>query len=146
MSTEITTGNSQSQEMEELEDRLDAAMLKLARVGQANDETIPLSVVKRLSDGFVPTMVWREYRNLTPVALAQAAGIPPKLLARIENGKEDIPLRTMHAIAKALEVDLEDLVPWNMDGADVESGKRKAESGKRKAESGKRKAVRRLTP
>jgi ribosome-binding protein aMBF1 (putative translation factor) len=114
--TETTDGNTVSREIEELEDRLDAALLKLARVEQANDEAVPLAVVQRLSDCAVPTKVWREYRGLSQQELAEAACVSVELVARVENGKEDVPLRVMHAFARALNLELDDLVPWSEQG------------------------------
>lgn len=115
MSTSPPDGNLGSQEIEELEDRLDAALLKLARVEQANDEVIPYAVVQLLSDGAVPTKIWREYRGLSQEELARAANVTAELVAEVEAGKEDMPLRSMHALARALNVDLDDLVPWATD-------------------------------
>lgn len=114
MSTETSSGNRVSQEMEELEDQLDSALLQLARVEQANQESIPFEVVRRLSDGAIPTLVWREYRGLSEQELAIASGVPADVLMQIEGGKEDVPIRVMHEIARALKVDLDDLVPWDV--------------------------------
>ena len=115
MSMNMADGNAAAREAEELEDQLDTALLKLARVEQANEETVPLEVVRRLSDGTVPVTIWREYRGLSPDEFAAAAHVPAELLAAVERGKEDVPLRTMHALARALRVDLDDLVPWKQD-------------------------------
>jgi DNA-binding XRE family transcriptional regulator len=124
MSTGPTDGNLGSQEIEQLEDCLDAALLKLARVEQANDEVIPFALVQLLSDGGVPTRVWREHRGLSREELAQAASVPVELVVQVESGKEDVPLRSMHALASALNVDLDDLVPWTMDGDEAVSAAR----------------------
>jgi DNA-binding XRE family transcriptional regulator len=115
MSTEMTDVNSSAREAEELQDHLDSALLKLARVEQANEETIPFEVVRRLSEGDAPVTVWREHRGLSRQELAMAADIQTDLLDAVEGGKEDVPLRKMYAIACALRVDLDDLVPWSQD-------------------------------
>jgi ribosome-binding protein aMBF1 (putative translation factor) len=112
MSTNMADSNAAAREAEELEDQLDAALLKLARVEQANEEAVPFEIVRRLSDGGVPVTVWREYRGLSPDELAAAAHVQVDLLAAVERGKEDVPLRTMQALARVLQVDLDDLVPW----------------------------------
>nr|WP_294523691.1 helix-turn-helix transcriptional regulator [uncultured Rhodopila sp.] len=112
MSANITDGNAAARETEELEDQLDIALLKLARVEQANEETVPFAVVRRLSDGEVPVAVWREHRGLSAGDLAAAAGVGVEVLEAVESGKEDVPLRIMQAFARALRVDLDDLVPW----------------------------------
>ena len=115
MSTDMADGNAAAREAEELEDQLDAALVKLARVEQANEETVPFEVVRRLSDGDVPVTVWREHRGLSREELAAAAHVQTELLEAIEGGKQDVPLRTMQAIARALRVDLDDLVPWSQE-------------------------------
>jgi hypothetical protein len=107
------------QEAEGSEDAFDTALAKLARAEQTNQETVPITIVQRLSDGEVPVAVWRGHRGQSPEQLAEAAHVPLELLAEIEGGKEDVPLRIMHAIAGALRVDLDDLVPWSVYRDDV---------------------------
>src|SRR5690349_16458064 len=116
MSADITHGNAGAHEIEALEDQLDAALLKLARVEQANEETVPFEVVRRLSDGDVPVVVWREYRSLSREQLATAAQVDLGMLEAIENGKEDVPLRIVQSLPRVLRVDLDDLVPWPQGG------------------------------
>jgi mRNA-degrading endonuclease RelE of RelBE toxin-antitoxin system/DNA-binding Xre family transcriptional regulator len=115
MSSDTTDTNSIAREMEELEDQLDVALLKLARMEQANDESVPGDMVRRLVEGGHPLTDWREHRGLTREVLAELSRTPIELLSEIENGKEDVPLRTMNAVARALGVDLDDLVPWTDD-------------------------------
>jgi DNA-binding XRE family transcriptional regulator len=112
MSANITDSNAAAREAEELEDQLDIALMKLARVEQANEETVPFAVVRRLSDGEVPVAVWREHRGLSRADVAAAAGVAVEVLEAVESGKEDVPLRIMQAFARALRVDLDDLVAW----------------------------------
>ena len=88
--------------------------LQLARMEQANEERVPFTLVTRLSGGESPVRVWREHRAMTGRKLAAAAGITPKRLADIEAG-EEAPLRTMQLIARALDVDLDNLVPWSQE-------------------------------
>jgi DNA-binding Xre family transcriptional regulator len=109
--------DSNAAEHDALEDQLDLALLKLARVEQANEETVPVEVVRRLSEGEVPLTVWREHRRLSKEQLSVAAQVPVDLLQALENGKEDVPLRTMQAIARVLHINLDDLVPWSQDAA-----------------------------
>jgi DNA-binding XRE family transcriptional regulator len=119
MSADTTDGNAIARETEELEDQLDATLLKLARMEQANEETVPFEIVQRLSEGEIPVTVWREHRGLSREDLAVAAHVKIELLVAVESGKEDVPLRMMHAIARALRVDLDDLVPWSQEGDEV---------------------------
>jgi hypothetical protein len=112
MTSEAHETNSAAQEVEALEDLLDAAHMRLARMEQANDEGLPGSMVRRLVEGASPLTVWREFRGLSRESLGTAAGVPAALLAEIEAGKEDVPLRKISAIARALGIDVDDLVPW----------------------------------
>lgn len=58
-----------------------------------------------------PVRVWREHRNLTVGALAQAAGLSQPYISEIEAGKRDSTVKTIAAIARALRVGLDDLTP-----------------------------------
>lgn len=107
--------NEMTRELEAMEDRLDSAIVALARMEQANDERLPWSMVKRFHEGEQPVLVWREHRSMSRDELASAAQVPSALISEIEDGKEDVPLRTMDAIARALRIDLDDLVPWRQD-------------------------------
>ena len=70
----------------------------------------PAEVVDRLLAGENPIEVYRTYRRLTQKQLAEAAGIDPVYLSRIETGKRAGSLRTLAAIAKVLDVDPGDLL------------------------------------
>ena len=72
---------------------------------------IPATVAHRIAEGESPVRVWRENRGLKAVALARAAGISPAYLSEIETGKKDGTFRTMAAIARVLNVSLDDLAP-----------------------------------
>ena len=67
-------------------------------------------MVDRLLAGESPVGVYRKYRSLTRKQLAGAAGINPVTLSRIETGKRSGSLRTLAAIATALEVEPGDLM------------------------------------
>lgn len=115
----MSAGATGGGEAEGPEDRFDAALAQRARVEQADQEAVPVEVVRRLSGGEAPLTVWREHRGLSRAELAAAAQVPAELLAEVEGGRGDVKLRLMHAIARALSVDLDDLVPWPMDGDDA---------------------------
>jgi DNA-binding Xre family transcriptional regulator len=61
----------------------------------------------------VPIRVWREYRGLSLRALAEKAGISAAMLSEIKNGKKEGSVCTLAALARALRLDLDDLVPWS---------------------------------
>lgn len=74
------------------------------------DEFFPADVVDRLLTGENPIRVYRTYRGMTQKQLAVAAGINPVYLSQIETGKRAGSLRTLTAIAQALDVEAGDLI------------------------------------
>ena len=95
------------------EDRADARIARraLERVAAGDDEFVPFALATRILDGEHPVRVWREYRGLTGAKLAKRAGATQSYISNIETGKRQGSLRIMLAIARALGVDVEDLVP-----------------------------------
>ena len=95
------------------EDRADARIARraLERVAADDDEFVPFALATRILDGEHPVRVWREYRGLTGAKLAKRAGATQSYISNIETGKRQGSLRIMLAIARALGVDVEDLVP-----------------------------------
>ena len=75
-----------------------------------DEETVSHAIVKRLVVGEQPVKVWREYRGLTQAALARAANITPAYLSQIETGARKGGVRVRIALARTLDVDVEDLV------------------------------------
>jgi DNA-binding Xre family transcriptional regulator len=100
--------------LDALEDAADVAAIREtdARIAAGEADLIPFAIVERLHAGEVPVRVWREHRGMTARALAAAAGIPASYLCEIEAGRKPGSLQAMAALARALEVDMEDLVAW----------------------------------
>ena len=100
--------------LDEAEDAYDALAMRLAEIEHvvSGGEWVPGEVVDRLIAGDHPIRVWREHRSLKSQDLARQAGISPALLSEIENGKKEGSIKTLAALARALRVDLDDLVPW----------------------------------
>ncbi len=72
-----------------------------------DEETIPDEVVNRLIlDEENPIKVYREYRGLTQKQLADKIGIQRGYLAEIERGRKSGSVKTLKALAEALNVDL----------------------------------------
>ena len=94
---------------EDLQDILDydAAVLAIER---GEDELIPAEVVYAILDGENPIKVWREYRGLTQQQLADKAGISKPYLSQIETGKRTGTTEILSAIAKSLDVSLEEVI------------------------------------
>ena len=80
------------------------------RLSAGEDEIIPGEFADRILDGENPVRVWREYRGLSIKALAEKAEISAAYLSQIESGVREGSVRTMKALAMALNLDLADLV------------------------------------
>ena len=96
----------QAEMLEDIRD-YDAAKAELEK---GNDELIPSEVVFAILDGENPIKVWREYRGMTQQQLADAAGISKPYLSQIETGKRTGATEILSAIAKALNVSLDEVV------------------------------------
>ena len=95
--------------LEWLEDLRDSKTLaeKLAR---GEEEVIPVEVVERLVEGESPVKVWREHRGLTQEDLGDQVGLSGSYLSQIESGKREGTVKVYAALARALGVDVDDLV------------------------------------
>lgn len=97
------------EEAEMLQDVRDYDAAKAA-LESGEEELVPGEVVFALLDGDNPIKVWRTYRGLTQAELAQKAGISVPYLSQIETQKRTGTTEVLLAIAKALNVTLEDVV------------------------------------
>ena len=73
-------------------------------------EFFAAEVVNRLLAGENSIRVYRTYRDLTQKQLAEAAGIDPVYLSQMETGRRAGSLKTLAAIAAALDIRALDLV------------------------------------
>jgi len=78
-----------------------------AAIERGDEELIPAEVVNAIVDGRNPIKVWREYRGLTQQQLADIVRISKPYLSQIEAGKRTGTTDVLSAIAKALDVSLE---------------------------------------
>jgi DNA-binding Xre family transcriptional regulator len=93
-----------------LEDLEDSRAVKRARDDKGR-AYVPVEVVKRLISGRESRIrIWREHRGLNLRGLAGKAGIAPAYLSEIESGKKPGSIKALVAIARALEVEIEDLI------------------------------------
>lgn len=94
-----------------IEDRADVATLAsfAERLARGEEETVTAVVVDRLLAGEQPVRVWREHRGLTQAQLAEAAGVTQSMVAMIERGDRRGTVDTLIVIARALNIDLDDL-------------------------------------
>jgi DNA-binding XRE family transcriptional regulator len=97
------------EEAEMLQDIRDYDSVKAA-IERGEEELIPGEVVYAILDGENPIKVWREYRGLSQQQVANMIGISTSYLSQIEAGKRTGSTEVLAAIAKALDVTLDDIV------------------------------------
>ena len=96
-------------EAEMLQDIRDYDKVKLALANE-EEELIPGEVTYALLDGENPIRVWREYRGLTQQQVSKEAGISKPYLSQLESGQRRGTADVLAAVAKALNVLLDDVV------------------------------------
>jgi DNA-binding XRE family transcriptional regulator len=101
--------------LDELEEARDRERLRQveADLAAGRTEEIPLDMAEALLDGANPVRTWRKYRGLTAGDLAAQVGISKAYLSEIESGKKPGSVAVLAQIAKALTVDMDDLMPRN---------------------------------
>ena len=98
-----------SEEAEMLQDIRDYDAIKMA-IEREEEELIPSEVVFAILDGENPIKVWRRYCRLSQSQLASSVGICVSFLSQLETGKRAGTTDVLIAIARALQVGLDDLV------------------------------------
>ena len=73
-------------------------------------DSLTLEEASRLVEGESPVRVWREHRGMTARALAAAAEVNAAYLSEIESGKKPGSAAALVRLAKALKVEVEDLL------------------------------------
>jgi DNA-binding XRE family transcriptional regulator len=77
---------------------------------EAGEELVPSEIAYALLDGENPIRVWREHRGLTQRQLAHVAEISVPYLSQLETGVRNGTTEVLSAIAKALDLDLDDIL------------------------------------
>ena len=98
--------------LDALRDAQDVAGAEMALSNSG--ELFPQDFVMRLVNGANPVLLYRQHRGLTQARLAERADVRPATISDLETGKtsvEQSSVATMHRIAAALGVDVEDLLP-----------------------------------
>lgn len=95
------------------EDREDVAAAADAerRRNEGSMEYLPASMVDRILDGENALRVWREYRGMTIAELAARSGYGYSMISKIETGTRQGTVALWIALAAALNVLPEDIMP-----------------------------------
>jgi DNA-binding XRE family transcriptional regulator len=106
-----------TQLLSELEGALDRASVVERRrheaakgVQAARRNYLTAREARRLLDGESPVKVWREKRKCSQRELAAGAGVGAGYLAEIETGRKPGSVAALARLAKALQVQIEDLI------------------------------------
>jgi DNA-binding Xre family transcriptional regulator len=95
--------------LEDAEDR-GAVRASGARRASGKDDGLPVELYRRLRAGEHPIRVWRAQRKMSLTVLADRAGVARAYLSEIETGKKPGSVSALQKIARALGVDLDELV------------------------------------
>lgn len=96
---------------EDKEDALVAAAAEQRRLD--GEEYLPADIVDQILQGQSPLRAWRKHRCLTLDELAQVTGSRKSTLSEIENGKAQGKPSLWRALALALDVTVDDILPTN---------------------------------
>ena len=97
------------QASEDLDD-LQAYDRAMASLAAGEDDLIPAAYADRLLDGESPLRVYRDCRSLSQAELARVSGVNRVQIIDIEAGRKSGSVETLRKLARALRVDLDDLV------------------------------------
>jgi DNA-binding XRE family transcriptional regulator len=98
--------------VEAVEDQDDVAVAAAADRRRAEgEEYLPSSMVNRLIEGENALRVWREYREVSLTRLAEVSGVNKATVSQLENGKAFGRPATWRALADALKVTVDDILP-----------------------------------
>lgn len=97
----------QAEMLQDIQDYDDAKAL----LERGDGELIPGEVVYAILDGANPIKVWREYRGMSRQELANQVEISIPYLSQLEMNKRKGSLEVLSAIAIALNISLDNMVP-----------------------------------
>ena len=97
----------------ELAEDLDdiAAAIRAEKRAVEGEEYVPFELAERLIAGEAPLLVWREYRGLSQQGLGDKVGLSKMTISGLEAGKRDTSSKNWRALAQALGVDVDDIMP-----------------------------------
>lgn len=75
------------------------------------EEYLPAELVDRLMGGENALRVWRNYRGMSAAGLSKASGVEQSRISELENGKAQGKPATWRALAEALNVTVDDILP-----------------------------------
>lgn len=89
-------------------DAVDIESIELAKAQPS--EAFPLELVEKIADGQNPIKLFREYREMKQVDLATSVNVSQQYISQLEANERQGSARILKAIAKTLDVDVDDLI------------------------------------
>ena len=119
----------------------------LAELASGTETLLTSEQADALLAARTPLAFWRKYRGLTQQALSKQVGVAQGFISEIENGSKTGDVQTLAAIARALEISLEDLVipKPRLSGSRSRTSPPKRRSGQAKPRSAKKNPKSRAT-
>ena len=77
----------------------------------AGEEYVPFELVNAIMDGENAVKVWRKYRQFSQIQLAEKTDMRVATISEIENGKAQGKPSHWRALARVLDVDVDDILP-----------------------------------
>lgn len=119
MSETITLPRSAYEALQErIEDLEDAAILRERQIARAlglTEPGVPFEIVETLAAGRWPFAEWCAIRGIDQTELSARAGVTAADFAAWDAKDREPSLDALRRIARALDVDLDHLVPWPQD-------------------------------
>ncbi len=98
--------------LETIEDQQDVAAAERAEKRRmAGEEYVPMELVQRLVEGDNALRTWRQYRKLSMAQLSDMCSINKATISLLENDKAHGRPATWRALADALRVKVDDILP-----------------------------------
>ena len=94
---------------EERDDIIAAEWAKKRRL--AGEEYVSFELVEAIVNGKNALRTWRKYRKITGSQLSKLSGIDQSRISELENGKAQGKPATWRALAVALDVTVDDILP-----------------------------------
>jgi DNA-binding XRE family transcriptional regulator len=100
--------------LEIAEDKADSLAAEAAERRRAEgEEYLPADMLDRILAGESALKLWRKYRGLTQQELASRANTTNATISRMEDGKQLGNLEVWRSAARALNVSVEDIFPFD---------------------------------
>lgn len=98
--------------LEAVDDQADIAAAERAdKRRTAGEEYVPMELVEKLVEGENALRVWRQHRQLSISRLAEMCGVNKATISLLENEKAYGRPATWRALADALRVTVDDILP-----------------------------------